>query len=54
MTALFDVAATTPRPKAILLYSTMHDVPLDDPFRKLAAMAAASRSVGLPRGRSWA
>jgi len=45
LTALFDVVATAPRPKAILLYSAMHDVPLDQQFRDLAAMAAASRSV---------
>ena len=48
MTSLFDVAATIPRPKAILLYSSMRDVPLDEQFRKLAAMAAASRSVVYP------
>ena len=48
MTSLFDVAATIPRPKAILLYSTMRDVPLDEQFRKLAATAAASRSVVYP------
>ncbi len=48
MTSLFDVAATVPRPKAILLYSSMRDVPLDEQFRKLAAMAAASRSVIYP------
>jgi hypothetical protein len=48
MTTLFDVAATIPRPKAVLLYSSMRDVPLDEQFRKLAAMAAASRSVVYP------
>ena len=48
MTSLFDVAATIPRPKAIVLYSSMRDVPLDAQFRKLAATAAASRSVVYP------
>jgi VWFA-related protein len=48
MTSLFDVAATIPRPKAILLYSSMRDVPLDEQYRKLAATAAASRSVIYP------
>jgi VWFA-related protein len=48
MTSLFDVAATISRPKAILLYSSMRDVPLDEQFRKLAATAAASRSVVYP------
>jgi len=48
LTALFDVAATVPRPKAILLFSAMQDVPLDEQFRDLAAMAAASRSVIYP------
>ncbi len=48
LSALFDVAATNPKPKAILFYSAMRDVPLDDEFRNLAAMAAASRSVVYP------
>jgi len=48
MTSLFDVAATNSRPKAILLFSSMQDVPLDEQFRKLAAMVAASRSVVYP------
>lgn len=48
MTSLFDVAATIPRPKAILLYSSMRDLPLDEQFHKLAATAAASRSVVYP------
>lgn len=48
LTALFDVAAAVPRPKAIVLYSTMRDAPLDEDFRQLAALAAASRSVIYP------
>lgn len=48
MTSLFDVAATLPRPKAILFYSAMRDVPLDSQFRELAGMASASRSVVYP------
>lgn len=48
LTALFDVAATAPRPKAILLYSAMQDVPLEEQFQQLSALASASRSVVYP------
>src|SRR5262245_43785686 len=48
LTSLFDVAATVARPKAILFYSAMRDVPLEEQFRDLAAMASASRSVIYP------
>ena len=48
LTALFDVAATVARPKAILLYSAMRDVPLEEQFQDLAAMASASRSAIYP------
>ena len=48
LTALFDVVGTVSRPKAILLFSAMGDVPLDEQFANLAAMAAASRSVVYP------
>lgn len=48
LSSLFDVVATVPRPKAILLYSSMKELPLDSEFRDLAAMAAASRSVIYP------
>jgi VWFA-related protein len=48
LTALFDVAATVPRPKAILLYSAMQDVPLEEQFQQLSALASASRSVVYP------
>jgi VWFA-related protein len=48
LTALFDVAATVPKPKAILMYSAMQDVPLEEQFRQLSALASASRSVVYP------
>ena len=44
VTALFDVvAAASKGPKAMVLYSTMQDVPLDYQFEQIAALAAASR-----------
>lgn len=48
MSSLFDVVATVHRPKAILLYSAMTDLPFEAQFRDLAAMAATSRSVVYP------
>lgn len=48
MSSLFDVVATVPRPKAILLYSAMADLPFDSQFQDLAAMAATARSVIFP------
>jgi VWFA-related protein len=48
LTALFDVAATLPKPKAVLFFSAMGDVPLDSQFKDLAAKASASRSVVYP------
>jgi VWFA-related protein len=43
MTTLFDVLGTVAEPKAVVFYSSMTDVPLDLEFRRLAAVAAASR-----------
>ncbi len=43
MTTLFDVLGTVPGPKAVVLYSSMTDVPLDLQFSEIAAMAAAAR-----------
>ena len=48
LTSLFDTLATVPGPKAILLYSSMSDVPLDEQFRQLSAQAAASRCALYP------
>ncbi len=42
--SLFDVLATVSvGPKAVVLYSAMQDVPLDNQFERIAAIAAASR-----------
>ncbi len=42
--SLFDVLATAVvGPKAVVLYSAMQDVPLDNQFERIAAIAAASR-----------
>jgi VWFA-related protein len=43
MTALLDVLGTVAGQKAVVLFSTMRDVPMDLQFRSLAAHAAASR-----------
>jgi len=58
MTALLDVLGTMPGQKALVLFTTMRDVPLDLQFRQLAAHAAASRCsiypvdvLGLPTDR---
>jgi len=48
LTSLFDVVGTIPKPKAIVLFSGMKDVPYEEDFRNLAALAAASRSVVYP------
>jgi VWFA-related protein len=48
MTSLFDVVGTIPKPKAIVLFSGMKDVPYEEDFQNLAALAAASRSVVYP------
>src|SRR5262249_14288191 len=48
LTSLFDVVGTIPKPKAIVLFSGMRDVPYEEDFRNLAALAAASRSVVYP------
>lgn len=48
LTALFDVLGTIPGPKAVILFSAMQDVPLEDQFGQLAALAAASRSSIYP------
>jgi len=43
MTTMFDVLGTVPGTKAVVLFSTMQDVPLDLEFEKIAAVASASR-----------
>jgi hypothetical protein len=48
LASLFDVAGTFPGPKAVVLYSAMKDVPLEEQFRQLAAQAAASRCAVYP------
>jgi VWFA-related protein len=48
LTSLFDVVGTIPKPKAVVLFSGMRDVPYEEDFRNLAALAAASRSVVYP------
>jgi hypothetical protein len=48
LTSLFDVVGTIPKPKAIVLFSGMRDMPYEEDFRNLAALAAASRSVVYP------
>ena len=46
LTTLFDVlASATVGPKAVVLYSAMQDVPMDDQFERIAAIAATSRST---------
>ncbi len=46
VTALFDVlASASVGPKAVVLYSAMQDVPMDDQFERIAAIAATSRSA---------
>ncbi len=42
-TMLFEVLDAVPGPKAVVLYSTMADVPLDNEFAQIAGIAAASR-----------
>ncbi len=42
-TMLFEVLGAVPGPKAVVLYSTMADVPLDSEFANIAGIAAASR-----------
>jgi VWFA-related protein len=48
LTSLFDVVGMIPKPKAVVLFSGMRDVPYEEDFRNLAALAAASRSVVYP------
>ena len=48
LTSLFDVLGAFPGPKAVILFSAMQDVPLEDQFGQLAALAAASRSSIYP------
>src|SRR5262249_27523476 len=48
LTSLFDVVGTIPKPTAVVLFSAMKDVPYEEDFRNLAALAAASRSVVYP------
>lgn len=47
-TSLFDVLATIPGSKAVVLFSAMTDVPFEQQFRQLAALAAAARCVIYP------
>ncbi|HEX4824411.1 MAG TPA: hypothetical protein VFV19_08865 [Candidatus Polarisedimenticolaceae bacterium] len=48
MTALLDLLGTYSGPKAVVLYSDMKDLPLEDQFREIAAQAAASRCTIYP------
>jgi VWFA-related protein len=48
LTSLFDVAGTFPGPTAVILYSGMQAVPLEEQFRQLAAQAAAARCAVYP------
>ena len=48
LTSLFDVVGTFPGPTAVILYSGMQAVPLDEQFRQLAAQAAAARCAVYP------
>ena len=48
MTTMFDVLSTVPGTKAVVLFSTMQDVPLDLEFREIAAVASASRCKVYP------
>jgi VWFA-related protein len=46
--ALLDVLGTMPGRKAIVLYSTMQDVPLDSQFARIAAAAGTTRCSFYP------
>jgi len=48
LTTLLDVLGTMPGNKALVLYSTMNDVPLDLEFQRIAAVASASRCAIYP------
>lgn len=48
MKALFDVLGTVPGPKSVVLFSGMRDVPLENEFRELAAVAAGARCALYP------
>ncbi len=48
MTALLDIVEQSPGRKAMVLYSSMTDVPLDLQFDQIAAQAAASRCAIYP------
>ncbi len=48
LVALLDLLGQLPGNKAIVLYSTMGDVPLDLQFNEIAAIAAASRCTIYP------
>jgi VWFA-related protein len=43
LVAMIDFLGREPGPKAVVLYSAMEDVPLDTQFRRVAAVASASR-----------
>ena len=48
MTSLIDLLGMSKGPKAVVLYSKMKDLPLEDQFEQLAADAAASRCTIYP------
>ena len=48
LVALLDLLGRYPENKAIVLYSTMRDVPLDLQFSEIAAIAATSRCAIYP------
>jgi hypothetical protein len=48
LVALLDILGQYPENKAIVLYSTMRDVPLDLQFSEIAAIAATSRCAIYP------
>lgn len=48
LTSLFDVAGTFSGPTAVILYSGMRAVPLEEQFRELAAQASAARCAVYP------
>jgi len=48
LAALFDLLGTEPGNKAVVFFSAMEDVPPDSEFKRIAALAAASRSALYP------
>jgi len=48
MTAMLEFLGAVPGPKAVVLFSEMGHVPLEDQFREIAAVAAAARCAIYP------